>query len=82
MQRKDKYGALLEPCLPHRWSRMDRNSLQFTKNLNSAVLPKFYSYAFITKPTNQPTNQSKADLKVKQTNKKYRAWRERIGVVF
>ena len=52
----------------------------YKKNLNSAVLPKFYSYAFITKPTNQPTNQPKADLKVKQTNKKkYRAW---SGVFF
>lgn len=26
--------------------------------------------------SNQPTNQPKADLKVKQINKKYRAWRE------
>lgn len=49
---EDKYGALLEPGLPHRWSRMEKLTPVY-KNLNSAVLPAFYSYAFITKATNQ-----------------------------
>lgn len=80
MLHEDKYGALLEPGLPHRWSRMERNSLQFTKNLNSAVLPNIL-FLCLYYQSNQPTNQPKADPKVKQINKKYRAWRE-DGKVF